>query len=52
MELKDIVVNVKISEPAADTVKIVEDTANKVNYQIMVKPIEFEINCSSTNKTV
>ncbi|MEN6317089.1 MAG: S-layer homology domain-containing protein [Clostridiaceae bacterium] len=52
VELKDIAVNVKISEPAADTVKIVEDTADKNNYQIMVKPIEFEITCSSGNKTV
>jgi len=52
VELKDITVSVKISEPAADTVKIVEDTANKNNYQIIVKPIEFEITCSSGSKTV
>jgi hypothetical protein len=52
VELKDIAVSVKISEPAADTVKIIEDTANKNNYQIVVKPIEFEITCSSGDKTV
>ncbi|MCK9313928.1 MAG: S-layer homology domain-containing protein, partial [Methanocorpusculum sp.] len=52
VELKDIAVSVKISEPAADTVKIVEDTADKNNYQIIVKPIEFEITCSSGSKTV
>ncbi|NLK53166.1 MAG: hypothetical protein GX295_12110 [Syntrophomonadaceae bacterium] len=52
VELKDIAVSVKISEPAADTVKIVEDTAEKNNYQIIVKPIEFEITCSSGNKSV
>ena len=52
VELKDITVSVKISEPAADTVKIVEDTADKNNYQIIVKPIEFEITCSSGSKTV
>ncbi len=52
VELKDIEVSVKISEPAADTVKIVEDTADKNNYQIIVKPIEFEITCSSGSKTV
>jgi hypothetical protein len=52
VELKDIAVSVKISEPATDTVKIVEDTADKNNYQIIVKPIEFEITCSSGSKTV
>jgi len=52
VELKDIAVSVKISEPAEDTVKIVEDTADKNNYQIIVKPIEFEITCSSGSKTV
>ncbi|NLB53919.1 MAG: hypothetical protein GX808_13420, partial [Syntrophomonadaceae bacterium] len=52
VELKDITVSIKISEPAADTVKIVEDTANKNNYQIIVKPIEFEITCSSGSKTM
>ena len=52
VELKDIAVSIKISEPAADTVKIVEDTADKNNYQIVVKPIEFEITCSRGSKTV
>ena len=52
VELKDIAVSVKISEPTADTVKIVEDTANKNNYRIVVKPVAFEITCSSVNKTV
>ncbi|WP_066507538.1 DUF4347 domain-containing protein [Abyssisolibacter fermentans] len=52
VELADIVVNVKVAEPSQDTVKIVEDTADKNNYQIIVKPIEFEISCSSDNKTV
>ncbi|MDD4834541.1 MAG: S-layer homology domain-containing protein [Lutispora sp.] len=52
VELKDIAVSVKISEPAEDTVKIVKDTADKNNYQIIVEPIEFEITCSSGSKTV
>jgi hypothetical protein len=52
VELKDIAVSIKISEPAEDTVKIALDTANKNNYQIIVKPIEFEITCSSGSKTV
>jgi len=51
-ELKDITVNIKISKPSADTIRFIEDTANKDNYQIVVPPIEFEITCSSGGKTV
>jgi len=50
--LKDIKVSVKIAEPAADAVKAVEDTASKGHYQLVVKPLEFEITCTSGNKTV
>ena len=50
--LKDIKVSVKIAEPPADTVKIVENTAEKNSYQIVVKPVEFEITCTSGSKTV
>lgn len=52
VKLKDIKVSVTIAEPPADTVKVVEDTAKKNNYQIVVPPIEFEITCASGNKTV
>ncbi len=52
VELKDIAVNVKISEPENDTVKVVEEIANKNSYQVVVKPVEFEITCTSGNKTV
>lgn len=51
-DLKDIKVSVKIAEPSADTVKVVEDTAKKNSYQIVVKPVEFEITCTSGSKTV
>lgn len=50
--LKDIAVNVKISKANADIAKIVEDTANKGRYQVVVKPVEFEITCTNNNKTV
>jgi hypothetical protein len=50
--LKDIKISISIAEPQADTVKIVQDTANKNSYQIVVKPIEFEITCTSGDKTV
>lgn len=52
VKLKDIVVSVKISEPAADTVRIVEDTANENDYLIVAESVEFEITCSRGDKTV
>lgn len=52
VELKDITVSVKISEPTPDTVRIIEDTANKNGYQVVIKPVEFEINCTNGDKTV
>lgn len=52
VELKDIAVSVKISEPTSDTVIIVENTATKNNYQVVAKPVEFEITCSNGGKTV
>lgn len=52
VELMDIAVSVKISEPSKDTIKIVEDTASKNNYQVVVKPVEFDITCTNGNKTV
>ncbi len=52
VELNDIKVNVAISTPPQDTVKVIEDTASKNNYQVVVKPVEFNITCSSGNKTV
>jgi hypothetical protein len=50
--LKDIKVSVRIAEPSQDTVKIVENAANKNSYQLVVKPMEFEITCSSGERTV
>ncbi len=50
--LKDIKVSVSIAEPSSDTVKIVHDTATKDSYQIVVQPVEFEISCTSGDKTV
>ena len=50
--LKDITVNVSISKSSDKTAQIVEDTANKNNYQLVVKPIDFEITCTSGGKTV
>jgi len=52
VELRDITVSVRISEPPADTIRIIEDTANQNHYQIVVPPIEFAITCTSGDKTV
>ena len=52
VDLKDIAVNVKISSPSDETVKIVQNTADRNSYSIVVKPVEFEITCTSGSKTI
>lgn len=52
VELKDIKVRVTIAEPSAATVKILQDTANKETYQLVAKPVAFEITCTTGSKTV
>ncbi len=42
----------KIAESAADTVRIFEETANRGGYQLVVKPVEFEITCTNGDQTV
>ena len=51
-ELKDISVNIHISTPSQDTAEIIENIAEKNNYQIVIKPIEFEISCTIGEKTI
>lgn len=50
--LKDIIVNIQISNASSSNAQIVADTANRNNYQVIAKPVEFEITCTSGNKTV
>ncbi|MBU7005971.1 InlB B-repeat-containing protein [Phosphitispora fastidiosa] len=52
VEHKDVKISIKIAQSPKDTVRIIEDTANKNNYQIVVKPIDFQITSSSGEKTV
>ncbi|MGB7605348.1 MAG: S-layer homology domain-containing protein, partial [Lutisporaceae bacterium] len=52
VELKDIKVSITIANPSQDTVKVIEDTANKGNFTLVVKPVEFEITCTSGGKTI
>lgn len=51
-ELKDVKVSVKISAPSEETVRIIEDTAQTGNYALVVRPVSFEITCTSGDKTV
>lgn len=52
IELKDIKINITVRTASEDTARIVEDTANKNNYQIIVQPVQFQITCSREDKTV
>jgi len=52
VSLQDIIVNVKVAEPPADTVRIMEDTASHGGYQLVVEPVQFEITCTSGDRTV
>ena len=49
---ENIVFKIKIADVSEDGAKIIQDTANKNNYQMLVKPVDFEITCSSGGKTV
>ena len=50
--LKDIKVSITVASPPTDTAKIVQNTADKNSYQLVVKPVEFTITCTSGGKTV
>ena len=52
VQLKDIKVNISVAPPSSNTATIVADTAKKNNYTVVVKPVEFEITCSSGSNTV
>ncbi|WP_027398952.1 cadherin-like beta sandwich domain-containing protein [Anaerovorax odorimutans] len=50
--LQDIKVHVAISAASPKTVQIIEDMAGRDNYNIVVKPVDFEITCTNGDKTV
>ncbi len=49
--LKDIKISIKIAESSEETVRLVNETADKNKYMIVVKPVEFDIICTSGQKT-
>ncbi|HQM39417.1 MAG TPA: Ig-like domain-containing protein, partial [Clostridia bacterium] len=50
--LEDIKVKINISEPDDDTVRIINDSANKDKLQLVVKPVEFTITCEANGKSM
>ena len=52
VQLKDIKVSVSISYASPETTSIVESIASNSGFQNIVKPVDFEITCTSGEKTV
>lgn len=52
IELEDIEVNIEISEPEKEEVKVIEDEAKDGNLAIIVKPVSFEVKATHKGKTV
>jgi hypothetical protein len=50
--LQDIKLHITVAAPAAETVKLVQDTAKQQGYQLAAQPVEFKITASSGNKSV
>ncbi len=52
VELKDIVVVIKISDVSIDLQNLIETAVHKYNYEVVTNPVEFSITCSNGDKTV
>ena len=52
VSLSDISIKVKIAEPPADTVKVVESAAQAGEFSIVVPPVDFTVSCTYDNQTV
>lgn len=52
VDLSDIKVNIEIAKTSQETVKVVEDTAAKGNFSIVVPPVDFSVKCTYGDKTV
>ena len=51
VELKDIKVKIQISKPAEETVKFIENSADKGNFAIVAPPVEFTVSCTYCGQT-
>jgi hypothetical protein len=52
VELKDIKVSIEISKASNENIKIIEDVANDGQYEVLIPPVEFRVNCSYKDQTV
>ena len=50
--LEDIKISVTISEPPADTVQVIQDTANANNYTLVVQPVQFQVTATYEDQEV
>lgn len=50
--LKDIKIQVTIAKSTTDTIKVVEDSANKGNFVIQIPPMDFTVKATYGGKTV
>jgi hypothetical protein len=51
-DLEDIHIKVEIKNCTEDTLQIIQDTADRNNYQILVKPLEFKVTCTHEDQEV
>ena len=51
VELKDIKVKIQISKPAEETVKFIENSADKGNFSVVAPPVEFTVSCTYGGQT-
>ncbi|WP_347489780.1 S-layer homology domain-containing protein [Desulfoscipio sp. XC116] len=52
VELKDIKVTVKISKTPNETVRVIENDAERGGYTIIAPPVSFDITCTYGDKTI
>ncbi len=52
VELKDIKVKIEIAKSSAETVKIIENSAQQGEYTVVVPPVDFKVTCTYGDKTV
>jgi len=52
VSLGNIKVEIEISQSPDETVKLIESTATKGNFEVVIKPIDFVVRCSTGDKVV
>ncbi|WP_054957422.1 leucine-rich repeat protein [Paenibacillus dakarensis] len=52
MDLKDIKIQIEISRPASETVKIIENASEKGNFTVLMEPINFTVKGIYGNETI